>query len=41
MENKNAEFGTDIGEVEERLCYTLTEFVSQFVEKCYELNLFA
>lgn len=38
--NANATFGTDCGEVEERLCYTLTNFVSQFVENCYKLNLF-
>ena len=38
--NTNATFGTDCGEVEERLCHTLTEFVGQFVNKCYELNLF-
>lgn len=38
--NENATFGTDCGEVEERLCYTLTQFVGQFVDKCYELNLF-
>lgn len=38
--NENAEFGKDIGEVEERLCYTLTEYGRQFNEKCHKYGLY-
>lgn len=38
--NLKAEFGENIGEDEERLCYTLTDFVIQFCRKCYKLGFY-
>jgi len=39
-ENADAEFGDECGEDEERICYTLTELVRQFVDKCYDFGIF-
>lgn len=38
--NANATFGEQCGEVEERLCYTLTKFMRQFNEKCHKYGLY-
>lgn len=38
--NKDACFGQNVGEDEERLCYTMTDLIRSFVNKMYKLGYY-